>query len=134
MVSDCSPRVSSVGMAVSRVPSPTPQEGNTPVAESWCYTQVSSCYEHFLFEYFILNRSFRSLSLSSLHPLTSFLILELVRAQRVIYSFRGASFLLIAEPNLLEFTVGRQGDLLCFLETFSFVKVGDFIMHTQSSQ
>lgn len=30
-----------MSMAVSRVPSPTPQECNTPVAESWCYTQVS---------------------------------------------------------------------------------------------
>jgi len=41
VVSDCSPqpgRVSS--MAVSRVPSPPPQEVNTPVAENWCYTQV----------------------------------------------------------------------------------------------
>lgn len=28
-------------MAVSRVPSPPPQEVNTPVAENWCYTQVS---------------------------------------------------------------------------------------------
>lgn len=27
-------------MAVSRVPSPPPQEVNTPVAENWCYTQV----------------------------------------------------------------------------------------------
>uniref|UniRef100_A0A0A9XWF0 Protein roadkill n=1 Tax=Lygus hesperus TaxID=30085 RepID=A0A0A9XWF0_LYGHE len=37
-VSDCS-RVGS-SMAVSRVPSPPPQEANTPVAENWCYTQV----------------------------------------------------------------------------------------------
>jgi hypothetical protein len=29
------------GMAVSRVPSPPPPEVNTPVAENWCYTQVS---------------------------------------------------------------------------------------------
>ncbi|CAB3365355.1 speckle-type POZ protein B isoform X4 [Cloeon dipterum] len=28
------------GMAVSRVPSPPPQEVNTPMAENWCYTQV----------------------------------------------------------------------------------------------
>lgn len=28
-------------MAVSRVPSPPPTEVNTPVAENWCYTQVS---------------------------------------------------------------------------------------------
>lgn len=28
-------------MAVSRVPSPPPLEVNTPVAENWCYTQVS---------------------------------------------------------------------------------------------
>ncbi|XP_018024879.1 protein roadkill isoform X2 [Hyalella azteca] len=27
-------------MATSRVPSPTPTEPNTPVAENWCYTQV----------------------------------------------------------------------------------------------
>lgn len=27
-------------MAVSRVPSPPPQEASTPVAENWCYTQV----------------------------------------------------------------------------------------------
>lgn len=50
VVSDCSPgqtaRVSSNlhsssgSMAVSRVPSPPPQEVNTPVAENWCYTQV----------------------------------------------------------------------------------------------
>lgn len=44
MVSDCSPRVSSVSMAVARVPSPPPQEGNTPVAENWCYTQVLKIY------------------------------------------------------------------------------------------
>ncbi|XP_044762351.1 speckle-type POZ protein B isoform X2 [Coccinella septempunctata] len=49
VVSDCSAgqtaRVSSnlhptSTMAVSRVPSPPPQEVNTPVAENWCYTQV----------------------------------------------------------------------------------------------
>lgn len=43
VVSDCSPqtgRVSGSSMAVSRVPSPPPQEVNTPVAENWCYTQV----------------------------------------------------------------------------------------------
>lgn len=34
---------SSSTMAVSRVPSPPLQEANTPVAESWCYTQVSLC-------------------------------------------------------------------------------------------
>ncbi|KAI4459726.1 speckle-type poz protein [Holotrichia oblita] len=50
VVSDCSAgqtaRVTSnlhptSSMAVSRVPSPPPQEVNTPVAENWCYTQVS---------------------------------------------------------------------------------------------
>ncbi|KAK9686477.1 MATH domain [Popillia japonica] len=49
VVSDCSAgqtaRVTSnlhptSSMAVSRVPSPPPQEVNTPVAENWCYTQV----------------------------------------------------------------------------------------------
>ncbi|XP_018324211.1 protein roadkill [Agrilus planipennis] len=49
VVSDCpagqTARVSSnlhptSSMAVSRVPSPPPQEVNTPVAENWCYTQV----------------------------------------------------------------------------------------------
>lgn len=33
---------SSSTMAVSRVPSPPLPEVNTPVAENWCYTQVSS--------------------------------------------------------------------------------------------
>ncbi|KAK6644477.1 hypothetical protein RUM43_000744 [Polyplax serrata] len=33
-------------MAVARVPSPPPQEGNTPVAESWCYTQDPSCEKY----------------------------------------------------------------------------------------
>lgn len=32
---------SSSNMAVSRVPSPPLPEVNTPVAENWCYTQVS---------------------------------------------------------------------------------------------
>lgn len=32
---------SSSTMAVSRVPSPPLPEVNTPVAENWCYTQVS---------------------------------------------------------------------------------------------
>lgn len=32
---------SSSTMAVSRVPSPPLAEVNTPVAENWCYTQVS---------------------------------------------------------------------------------------------
>lgn len=48
VVSDCSPQAGRVstnhpgsGMAVSRVPSPPPQESNTPVAENWCYTQVN---------------------------------------------------------------------------------------------
>lgn len=54
VVSDCSAgqtaRVTSnlhptSSMAVSRVPSPPPQEVNTPVAENWCYTQVSSSYD-----------------------------------------------------------------------------------------
>ncbi|XP_017780133.1 PREDICTED: uncharacterized protein LOC108565274 [Nicrophorus vespilloides] len=53
VVSDCSTaqtaRVSSnlhstSSMAVSRVPSPPPQEVNTPVAENWCYTQVNREY------------------------------------------------------------------------------------------
>lgn len=34
---------SSSTMAVSRVPSPPLPEVNTPVAENWCYTQVSFC-------------------------------------------------------------------------------------------
>lgn len=34
-------------MAVSRVPSPPPLEVNTPVAENWCYTQVSKAFELF---------------------------------------------------------------------------------------
>lgn len=34
---------SSSTMAVSRVPSPPLPEVNTPVAENWCYTQVSRC-------------------------------------------------------------------------------------------
>lgn len=33
---------SSSTMAVSRVPSPPLPEVNTPVAENWCYTQVSA--------------------------------------------------------------------------------------------
>lgn len=53
VVSDCSAgqtaRVSSnlhptSTMAVSRVPSPPPQEVNTPVAENWCYTQVRDTF------------------------------------------------------------------------------------------
>lgn len=35
---------SAAGMAVSRVPSPPPPEVNTPVAENWCYTQVTFCF------------------------------------------------------------------------------------------
>lgn len=35
---------SSSTMAVSRVPSPPLPEVNTPVAENWCYTQVSNLY------------------------------------------------------------------------------------------
>lgn len=35
---------SSSTMAVSRVPSPPLPEVNTPVAENWCYTQVSVCF------------------------------------------------------------------------------------------
>lgn len=34
---------SSSTMAVTRVPSPPLSEVNTPVAENWCYTQVSAC-------------------------------------------------------------------------------------------
>lgn len=35
---------SSSTMAVTRVPSPPLSEVNTPVAENWCYTQVSLLY------------------------------------------------------------------------------------------
>ena len=35
---------SSSNMAISRVPSPPPPEASTPVAENWCYTQVSDSY------------------------------------------------------------------------------------------
>ena len=31
----------SSNMAISRVPSPPPPEASTPVAENWCYTQVT---------------------------------------------------------------------------------------------
>lgn len=55
-VSDCAPQTSRVSsnlhssssMAVSRVPSPPPPEVNTPVAENWCYTQVSRCTKNLL--------------------------------------------------------------------------------------
>lgn len=72
---------SSSTMAVSRVPSPPLPEVNTPVAENWCYTQVSP-------------RSFSSLSrdLIALRLCGSMKLHSLARARAMYKEIRFADF------------------------------------------